>query len=132
MCLENIGRIAFPEYLASFLDNILRQVPAVTVPVHTHLWTPLALLYVCSSTATLTAWIKRMTRPHKGQAVSPRRSLSSCLLTRQQRKDILRSGLFYAQLQMRHQMLRYSKISDWPGGAISVDSPEFAVQRPYC
>lgn len=37
MCLESIGRVAFPEYLASFLDDILREIPAVAISVHTHL-----------------------------------------------------------------------------------------------
>ena len=37
MGLEGVGRVALPEYLASFFDNILWQVPAGTVPVHTHL-----------------------------------------------------------------------------------------------
>lgn len=37
MCLESIGRIAFPEYLASFLNDILGEIPAVAISVHTHL-----------------------------------------------------------------------------------------------
>lgn len=41
MCLKDVGRIAFPKYLASFLDNVLREIPAVTVPVHAHLQNPL-------------------------------------------------------------------------------------------
>lgn len=85
MCLEDVGRIAFPEYLASFLDDILREIPAVAVSVHTHLWTASALVPTCITRAALTAWIRRMTKPHSGQALSPRPSLSSCLvLTSQQ------------------------------------------------
>lgn len=38
MCLEDIGGMAFPEHLASFLCNIVREVPAVTITVHAHLW----------------------------------------------------------------------------------------------
>lgn len=37
MRLENIGTIAFPEYLAPLLDDVLREVPAVTISMHTHL-----------------------------------------------------------------------------------------------
>lgn len=37
MRLENIGTIAFPEYLAPLLHDVLREVPAVTIPMHTHL-----------------------------------------------------------------------------------------------
>lgn len=55
MRLEDVGRIAFPEYLASFLDDVLREVPAITIPVHTHLWTQLALVPNCSPRAILTA-----------------------------------------------------------------------------
>lgn len=55
MCLEDVGRIAFPEYLASFLDDILREIPAVAVSVHTHLWTQLVLISTCTARAILTA-----------------------------------------------------------------------------
>lgn len=37
MCLEYVGRITFPENLASFLDNVLREIPAVTISMHAHL-----------------------------------------------------------------------------------------------
>lgn len=37
MSLKGIGSIQLPEDLASFLNHILREVPARTVPVHTHL-----------------------------------------------------------------------------------------------
>lgn len=111
MCLENVGRVAFPEYLAPFLDDILREIPAVTVPVHTHLRTPSALLSACTARAILTAWIRRITRPHSGQAVSPRRSLSSCLVTCQQHETLPSIYVVYVQLQMRHQVLGCSKIS---------------------
>lgn len=111
MCLEDVGRIAFPEHLASFLNHILREVPAVTVPVHTHLWTTLALVSICAIRATLTAWIRRITRPHNGHAVSSRRLLSSCLLMCQPREKLWAIYVFYAQLQVCHEMLRHSKIS---------------------
>lgn len=112
MSLEDVGRVAFPEYLAPFLDNILGEIPTVTVSVHTHLWTQLVLVPTCTTRATLTAWIRRMTRPHSGQALSPRPPLSSCLVTCQQRKGYRAIYVVHAQLQMRHQMLRGLKISD--------------------
>lgn len=84
MCLKSIGRIAFPEYLASFLDDILREVPAVAISVHTHLETQSALIPTCNTRKILTAWIRRITRPHSGQALSPRPPLSSCLVKYQQ------------------------------------------------
>lgn len=37
MSLKGIGSIQLPEDLASFLNHILREVPAGTVPVHAHL-----------------------------------------------------------------------------------------------
>lgn len=111
MCLEDVGGVAFPEYLAPFLDDILREIPAVTVPVHAHLRTPLALVSTCTATKILTAWIRRITRPHSGQAVSPRRSLSSCLVTCQQHETHSDIYAVYAQLQMRHQVLGHSEIS---------------------
>lgn len=55
MCLEDVGRVAFPEYLASFLDDILREIPAVAVSVHAHLWTASALVPTFTTRATLTA-----------------------------------------------------------------------------
>lgn len=112
MCLEDVGRIAFPEYLASFLDDILREVPAVAISVHTHLRTASAVVPTCTTRAKLTAWIRRITRPHSGQALSPRPPLSSCLVTCQKREQLWAIYVVYAQLQMRHQMLRRPKISD--------------------
>lgn len=112
MCLESISRIAFPEYLASFLDDILREVPAVAISVHTHLETRSALIPTCTTRSILTAWIRRITRPHSGQALLPRPPLSSCLVTYQQRERLQAVYVVYAQLQMRHQMLRCPSISD--------------------
>ena len=45
-----------------------------------------------------------MTRPHNGQALSPRPPLSNCLPNCQRRRET--SRLIYEQMQMRHQMLK--------------------------
>jgi hypothetical protein len=37
VCLEDVGGIAFPEYLTSFLGDIVWQVPTVTISMHAHL-----------------------------------------------------------------------------------------------
>jgi hypothetical protein len=37
MGLEDVGRITFPEHFAPFFDDILREIPTIAVPMHTHL-----------------------------------------------------------------------------------------------
>lgn len=69
MCLEYIGSVALPEDLASLLDDILWQIPPRTIPVHTHLH--ILVSSACGILGGLTAWIKRMVRPHNDQPSSP-------------------------------------------------------------
>ena len=45
MCLEDVGTIALPEYFSSLLNYILRQIPAITVTVHTHLHSSVSLIF---------------------------------------------------------------------------------------
>ena len=55
MCLKDVSSIALPEYLASFLSNILWQIPVVTVAMHAHLWILSTLLRTLKPRVTLTA-----------------------------------------------------------------------------
>ena len=56
MCLEDVGTITLPEYFASLLNYILRQIPPITVTMHTHLHGLVSLglyLYVVDSAYSL-------------------------------------------------------------------------------
>jgi hypothetical protein len=90
MRLENIRSITLPENFPPFLNNIIWKTPACTVSMHPHLGTLLAFTnFILGAPYKHTAWIKRVTNPQSGQALSPRRPLSSSLVICQQQSRAL-------------------------------------------
>lgn len=111
MRLENIGRIAFPEHLASLLDDVLREVPAVTVPMHTHLdlVSPGLDLQYRNATHCLYQTHHKSPQGPGGITTPVFIKLSAHMSVT---RDTPGYDVIYVQLQMSHQMLGRCKISD--------------------
>lgn len=101
--LKRVGGIALPKNFSSFLDDILGQIPASPIPVHTHL---------CAIISDLPPNIKslayRLSQSHHQTPQRPSTVATTTFITVTNSMSAAREeipGLAYVQVQMCHQML---------------------------